>query len=1301
MIVHDMFNHADVPRIQKTLQHTKGLTCRQLEEHSDNCEACKITRAQRIHHGHRDSKAKSIADRRDPSLVAHLYSLDPENPLLGEVCQSGDAFSEGDTDEELCYVEEQVSNEGTLTAHTITQHREDTDYEYEEYDPEEEEDPDTHTFMANLIQDLHPHHEEWDSQEEEDPDECLIMNLEDHPRAAHYTGDYKEGGDDLQALEQTWTEEAYQAEIIGREYTKAIPRFDIQALRPFEVMFADNKDYDYTQRGGFKTALVIIDLKTLLKYKVDLTQKRDNGWAIQQFYVKFGVHKMPYKCTMYSDGCGSMVHLAKAGIRMGIDHCNLPPHDAALNLAEFAQRQMWEVARTLLARSGAPATLMAKAVEYAMYVDMRMATTSRIRGEITPYEAIQGHPPNISHLKPFYTKSYVTVAHAKRQLLKNRGMGEVRAETGRFLGFTDPFGGTYRILLDGYTSAQGSIKENRMVDSIAVKFDMYDYCIQQSANPGQGPTLPMSEQNQLNGLKCEADPNQDSQVSNGLNPGGIAHANEAFDPLRSYGDDSLQYSPITESPGSPNQVIQSRLVTHQPTYDGNRYVCDRECGYTARTLEEVLDHERGCYTSTMPHYNGKPWVCDWCDFDASTEGEVEEHQLNCSRGPTSPIPPKGMTQEERDEMYGTGTISLSPITVPTPIEKPEDPEAVSKDDFGTAANLALSIIKPTAKETAEAMERAIHKANQIYNVEAVPEQIDHAVIAEVAARIAQGAVKDIQWKQALQSPIREAAIAAYHKEITSLQKNILVEVFEGDPRFAQAQRDATTCRVLLDVKRNGTVKARAVKQGFKENKERADGVDFNYYSHVAKVASVRAVVLRPKRGERTLAVKDVSTAFLQSDRYEPGMTKFCSIKDPLTGKWHYYEQLGPIYGEASAPIRWERTLMPWLMEQGFTRGENEKSVLYHPTRDIVLLVYVDDVLADGFLPDIEWIFDLMDKRFECKDADYLTNTTPLDYIGIEIEKDDERIYMHMSKYIRNCVAALQLDDPSSITNPKSKKMVTSQRRYGTPIAIPIETEEPRLSPADHTYFLRGLGMMGWLANTARPDVAYAHSRIGQHAATPTQEAKIAVQRVFLYLRDHANLSLSVRIHDDVEIKKLYSPSQEHEVWKFYTDSDYAGNAETQNKRRSQNGSVFTSNDCPVQWSSKVSSVAFAHPLMKGAHADLSTGAVESYAAGNAAQDLLYFSYIVDECGIKGFPMPMKLLMDNEAARVFCMDTAFKTRMKHIDCRQEWVRTLRDRGIITPVHVPTADNLADLFTKILSEPVFTLLRNRMMIPCTLE
>ena len=124
------------------------------------------------------------------------------------------------------------------------------------------------------------------------------------------------------------------------------------------------------------------------------------------------------------------------------------------------------------------------------------------------------------------------------------------------------------------------------------------------------------------------------------------------------------------------------------------------------------------------------------------------------------------------------------------------------------------------------------------------------------------------------------------------------------------------------------------------------------------------------------------------------------------------------------------------------------------------------------------------------------------------------------------------------------------------------------------------------------------------------------------------------------------------------------------------------------------SVAFAHPDIGEAHADLSVAAPEIYAAANATVEFLHLSYILDEMGME-VPKPIILEMDNSAAEVFCNNTALKTRLKHIDVRQEWVRMLRNKWIVKPLHIGSKDNLADFFTKILPSYDFQRLRDRMM------
>ena len=98
-------------------------------------------------------------------------------------------------------------------------------------------------------------------------------------------------------------------------------------------------------------------------------------------------------------------------------------------------------------------------------------------------------------------------------------------------------------------------------------------------------------------------------------------------------------------------------------------------------------------------------------------------------------------------------------------------------------------------------------------------------------------------------------------------------------------------------------------------------------------------------------------------------------------------------------------------------------------------------------------------------------------------------------------------------------------------------------------------------------------------------------------------------------------------------------------------------------------------------------------------DITGLSYVVEEMElIFPFPFPFTLKMDSDAARIFCLGTAQKIKLKHIDCRQEWVKTLRNKDTMTPVHniMDTVKPDAETVTKVLARGPSKMVRNRIMM-----
>ncbi len=511
---------------------------------------------------------------------------------------------------------------------------------------------------------------------------------------------------------------------------------------------------------------------------------------------------------------------------------------------------------------------------------------------------------------------------------------------------------------------------------------------------------------------------------------------------------------------------------------------------------------------------------------------------------------------------------------------------------------------------------------------------------------------EIALKTAMRSEQREGWLEAVRREINALLEHTLVQVHPGDDDYSQAVDTATRSRIVLTLKRDGRKKARWVVQGCFESNELDD---FSNRSYVATFNALRALVFRHDRAHRRMGAVDISTAFLQSDRYEPDEpTRFIKLEDPeKPGHWLYFRLLGPMYGQRSAPVRWETTLAPWLQSQGFQRGCNERSVYHRSSDGATILVYVDDILYDlddateaSFLNELR-------QRFKINEPVVLSADTPLDFIGIEISIDSEHIHLGMKTYSLKLLANLGMSE----ANPRR-----------VPLRGPAEDQTP-LDAEDAKQYRSGVGGIGWLACTVRPDLAYAFSRLGQHVAQPCVGAMSNLKQTLRYLAGTVDQGLSAPL-DLTE-----------NVFTFYCDSDHGGNTEPQNRRRSQSGWIALMNGTPILWKSTAQSIT----------ATSSTEA-EIYAASGAIQAFMQLSYVIEELGLTGFPRPLTLYVDNSAAQIFIEDTCDYSRLKHIDCRQKWVQDMRNADVIEACHIPSEDNLADIFTKILAGPLFHKLKS---------
>eukprot|EP00253_Pinus_taeda_P025747 PITA_25747 len=144
----------------------------------------------------------------------------------------------------------------------------------------------------------------------------------------------------------------------------------------------------------------------------------------------------------------------------------------------------------------------------------------------------------------------------------------------------------------------------------------------------------------------------------------------------------------------------------------------------------------------------------------------------------------------------------------------------------------------------------------------------------------------------------------------------------------------------------------------------------------------------------------------------------------------------------------------------------------------------------------------------------------------------------------------------------------------------------------------------------------------------------------------------------------------------FTDSDWAGDPDD---RKSTASYVFTLGSGPITWACK-----------KQAAISLSSAEAEYRGAVEASKEALWLRQILSEFGFEQ-QHPTTLWCDNQSAIQLCKDPVQHQRSKHIELHMHFIRKLIHDHVLEVQYCSTDDQVADIFTKALTEAKFTKLR----------
>lgn len=461
-------------------------------------------------------------------------------------------------------------------------------------------------------------------------------------------------------------------------------------------------------------------------------------------------------------------------------------------------------------------------------------------------------------------------------------------------------------------------------------------------------------------------------------------------------------------------------------------------------------------------------------------------------------------------------------------------------------------------------------------------------------------------------------------------------------------------------------KARLVARGFSQKY----GVDYTEtFAPTVRMATLRTFFAITAVEDRECRHYDIGNAFTESECKEDLFLS--KPKGVNVTEGYVLKVLRSIYGLKQAARDWNKLLKSHLIDMGFEQSLGDPCLFTHAERGIVILVYVDDILASakkGERHQLDWFYRNLhvglDGRFNTKDLGEVKKI-----LGIRVTRNRSKRY-------------IELDQTHYLEKVLSKFGYTQEKHKG--VTTPCENYEnlrpagPKDKRIDPTWYREVIGSLMYAMIYTRIDIAFILGRLAQYMQDPAEHHKAALSRVLRYLRS------------TIEYRICFGPSAEDKPnLVVYSDADYASD---KIDRKSITASVGLVGGGPVFWGSKKQkSVATA------------TTEAEYMAMANTAKQGQWVAQILRDMGFPEYIAPNGFTVDtrgdNQGAIALAKNPQLTDRSKHIDVAYHYIRDLQERQRVDISYVPTDEMAADGLTKPVSRPIFDRFRKQvgMVLP----
>ena len=325
------------------------------------------------------------------------------------------------------------------------------------------------------------------------------------------------------------------------------------------------------------------------------------------------------------------------------------------------------------------------------------------------------------------------------------------------------------------------------------------------------------------------------------------------------------------------------------------------------------------------------------------------------------------------------------------------------------------------------------------------------------------------------------------------------------------------------------------------------------------------------------------------------------------------------------------------------------------TQDVekgLMLVYVDDLLVLSEKRIAQEVIKTISSRWDVSEPEWLSDTRPTKFLGVEIWEFPEGIFINQEKYLMDVLRRNGQEDGVSSGIPITKDQV--QR---------LEEEDKEKSLEEVRQAQRVTGELMWMVTRSRPDLMYALSKMSQSTLKAPKEVVRVAEQVWKYLRK-------------TKAEGIWFRREGGEMLEVFTDSSYGPNG-----LDSQGCVVVKYGGDVVMWRSGKQSV----PALSTAESELGE-AIEGLTMGDS------IDVLIQEMSRGGYGKTIKV--DNTAAVNLLTEPAGSWRTRHLRLRAAHLRWRLGRLDWLVESIPGEEQVADVGTKILSSPKLEALKKMM-------